>query len=60
MAGGADRGEGSLGRKPGARCDVEDLHTRRYVRGTQQEGHEVRGDVRERTVILCRRRVLEG
>jgi len=28
--------------------------------GPQQEGHEMRGDVREGAVVLSRRRVLEG
>jgi hypothetical protein len=28
--------------------------------GAQQEGHEVRRDMRESTVVRCRRLVLEG
>ena len=59
MAGGADSGEGRFGRKPRARRDVKDAHTRCNVGGPQQEGHEMRGDVREGAVVLRRRLVLE-
>ncbi len=60
MAGGADGGEGRLGRKPRARRDVKDAHTRCNVGGPQQERHEMRGDVREGAIVLRRRLVLEG
>ena len=42
MAGVTDSGEGRFGRKPRARRDVKDLHTRCDMAGPQQEGHEMR------------------
>jgi hypothetical protein len=60
MACGADSGEGRIGRKPSARRDVEDVHTRCDVGGPQHEGHEMRGDVCEGAVVLRRRLVPEG
>src|SRR5260370_2214148 len=59
-AGRADGGEGRLGGEPSARSYVEDAHTRCKMGGAQQEGHEVRRDVRESTAVLCRRLVPEG
>jgi hypothetical protein len=59
MAGGADSGEGRRSRKPRARRDIKDAHPRCDLRGLQQEGHEIRGDVREGAVVLRRRRILE-
>jgi hypothetical protein len=60
LAGRADGGEGRCGGEPGACGYVKDAHARRKMGGTQQEGHEVRRDMRESTIVLCRRLILEG
>jgi hypothetical protein len=60
VAGRANGGEGRLGGEPSARGYVKATHTRCKMGGAQQEGHEMRRDMRESTVVLCRRVVLEG
>jgi hypothetical protein len=60
VAGRADRGEGRFGGKPGTGRDVENAHARRNPGGAQQEGHEVRCDMREGLVVERRCLVPEG
>ena len=60
VAGRADGAEGRLGGEPCARGDVKDAHTRREAGGAQQEGHEVRRDVRKGAIVFCRGLVLES
>ena len=50
MSGGADGGERRFRLKPRARRDVKDVHTGCNTGGPQQEGHEMRGDVREGSI----------
>jgi hypothetical protein len=52
--------QGCFGGKTGARCNVENAHTWRYVGRTQQERHEVSCDRREGTVVPGRRFILVG
>jgi len=60
MPGRADGGESRFCGKPSARGYVKDTHARRNIGGAQQKGHEVRRDMRESTVVLCRRLVPES
>jgi hypothetical protein len=55
MTGRADRGEGRLGRKPGASSDVKDAHTPSNLGRAQNERHEVSRNVRKGSVVLGRR-----
>ena len=60
MAGRADGGESRFRGEPSARGYIKDTHARRNIGRAQQKGHEVRRDMRESTVVLCRRLVLEA
>jgi hypothetical protein len=55
VTGGADRGEGYLGRKPRASSDVKDAHTPSNAGRAQNERHEVSRNMRKGSIVLGRR-----